>query len=162
MNGLNTFTQPKEITHGQYRIFRDKIKEWRRHRPCQRQIRNDNNTIFLLARQLCINLKCTDTLYFVSKEIDTIRILRCKRKNINDTTAYSILSRFINIIYVFETVAMQYLRNKTGINMFTYVQLKSLIVQFFLRNDFLRQCIGIGNNAQTLFSFLQTAEHLGT
>ena len=57
---------------------------------------------------------------------------------------------------------MQHIGYESGINTFANTELKRLIAQLFPGNDFLCQCIGIGNHTQSLLPFLQTTENLGT
>ncbi len=54
---------------------------------------------------------------------------------------------------------MQHIRDKGRVYLLADIQFQSLIAQFFTGYDFLRQCIRIGDDAQALLPFLQTAQY---
>ena len=156
---LNTFTQPKQITHCQYSIRRQKIQEGN-HTACiplfqtTAQIRHDNNTVFPFFRKLRFYFKRTNTFYFITKKVYTIWKFGRERKYINDTTTYSILPRFIDIVHILKTIATQDFRNKIRIHIFPCMQFQSFISQFLPGNHLFCQSIGISHNTKSFLSFL--------
>ena len=54
---------------------------------------------------------------------------------------------------------MQHIRDKGRVYLLADIQFQSLIAQFFTGYNFLRQCIRIGDDAQALLPFLQTAQY---
>ena len=126
------------------------------------QIGNYDNILLLLFRQLALHLKSTDALHFIPKKIYTERELGRKRKNIDNATAYGILSRFVHVVHILETVTTQYFRNKVHIDLLTQMEFQGLVSQLLTGNDLLSQRIRIGNHAKSLLSFLQAAQHFRT
>ena len=159
---LDTLAQPKEVTHRQNGFFRNEIKKRSCHISRHCQIGDYSHSLFPLTGQLRLYFKCTDTLYFVTEKVNTIRIFRSKRKNVNDTTPNGILSRLVHIIHIFETVAMQHVCDKGRVQLLSHIQFQGLIAQFLAGYHFLCQRIRIGNDAQAFFSFLQPAQYFCT
>ena len=162
MHHLDSLAQPKKVTHGEHGFFRNKIQKRSGYLSRHCQIRNDRHFLFLLTGQLRLHLKGTDTLYFITEKVNTIRIFRSKRENIDYTATNGILSRLIYIIHIFKTITMQHIRYKSSIHLFTHTQFQGLIAQFLTGYHFLSQRIGISDDTQTFLSFLQTAQHLRT
>ena len=120
---LYSFTYPKKIFHCQNCFPRNEFKE--RHPALVggiRQLGHDGNALFLLFRKLVFHLKSTDAVYLVTKKVNTVRILGSKREDVNNTTAYSILPRFINIIHMLESVTGQHFRDKLCVHMLTHTK----------------------------------------
>ena len=57
----------------------------------------------LILRQLILDLKCTDGVDIVAKEVDAIRILATIGIDIEDRTAHRKLTWFIDVIHLSET-----------------------------------------------------------
>ena len=128
---LNTLAQPKEITHSQNSFLWNKIKKRGCYLSGHSQIRNNSYSLLFLTGQLRLYFKCTDTFYFISEKVNTVRIFRGKRKDINNTAPNSILSGLVHIIYIFKTVTMQYVCDKSRIQLLANIQFQCFVTQFF-------------------------------
>ena len=62
------------------------------------EVRHDRCHLHLLVRQLTDDIERTDTIHFIAKEVDTIRILVAIRIHIHDTSSDGKLTRLIHIV----------------------------------------------------------------
>ena len=90
------------ILHHHKSFRRKKTEERLLYRLNARQLRHNLNKFPLVFRQLVFYIERTNGVYFISEEIYTERIFTTVRIDIENTTTHSKLTRFIDIIGLYE------------------------------------------------------------
>src|SRR5436190_5264404 len=71
---------------------------------CLFYIRNNSNSVHGLNTKLVCRLKTADRFYRVTKKLNTERKLTGERPNVNNSTSYRKLSRFVNKVRTFKSM----------------------------------------------------------
>ena len=137
------------ILHHHKSIRRKETEERLFHRLNTRQLRHNLNTLPLVFRQLIFNIERTDGVYFISEEVYTEWIFATVRIDIEDTTTNGKLTRFIDIIGLYEFEITQGMNHVCKRDLLPYLQSKDTIIKLLLTNYHFRKCCRIRNDINT-------------
>ena len=149
---------PSQVVRGQHSIVGNGIEERTAGTALLIDFRDDIDMIHLLFRELGLNIEGTDSLYLISKEVNTIGIFAREGEDVEDTTAHGVLPRLINIIDPLESVAVQNIGHEHIVQLLARMDLKRVLFQHVAGYDLLGQRVGIGYNHKLLLRVLQDTQ----
>ena len=112
------------------------------------------DAIQFFFRKLTFYIKATDRFYLIPEKVDTIGKLERIGKYVEDTTTDGILSRFVNIINLLESITVKYICHEHIVELLTRMNLQRILLQGILRNHFLGNGFRIGNDHKPCFRIL--------